>query len=349
MTTGKMLAARFHQAKRPLTLEEVPVPRPGPGQVLVEVKACGLCGSDLHIIKGETFPGQTPITLGHEAAGVVAELGPGSEGWSPGDRLAINCVTSCGLCPNCQRGRDSICHHRRLLGIHLDGALAKYLVAPVRSLVPLPEGVSFEEGAITTDAVATPYHALKARGRLQGGQSVAIIGAGGLGSHAVKLARLMGAAPITAVDINEAVLQRAKRFGADHTINASQDDPLQAMAQISGGAGADLVLECVGSSRSVAWACQMAAVGGRAVIVGLSPQGIDLGEITPFVRKEVSLIGSSAFETKEIKELLNLAASGRLDLSESISGTLPLSEVNQGLERLATGQGDIVRLVVNSF
>jgi 2-desacetyl-2-hydroxyethyl bacteriochlorophyllide A dehydrogenase len=344
-----MTAARFHQAHQPLVLEQVEVPQPGPGEVLLEVQACGLCGSDLHILKGETFTGFTPIIMGHEAAGIVAELGPAVSGWQVGDRVAVNCVMSCGLCFNCQRGRDSICLERKLIGIHVDGALAKYVKVKARSLVPLPDAITFEQGAITTDAVATPYHALKARGGLRSGDSVAIIGAGGLGSHAVKLARIMGAKPVIAVDVSPEVLARARSFGADYVVNAANDDPVEAVAEITKGLGVDLALECVGSARTVTWAVQMTCVGGCAVVVGLSPESIDLGEITPFVRKEVALMGSSAFETKEIKELVDLAAAGRLDLSQSVSGTLSLKEINQGLERLEKNKGDIVRLVVNSF
>ena len=344
-----MTAARFHEAGKPLSLDEVPVPCPGPGEVLVEVKACGLCGSDLHILKGETFTGFTPIILGHEAAGIIEALGPEVAGWQEGDRVAVNCVQSCGLCHNCQQGRDSICLNRKLIGIHIDGALAPYVAVKARTLIKLPESMPFEQGALLTDAVATPYHALSARGELGSGQSAAIFGLGGLGAHAVKLTRLMGAAPIIAVDISDPVLKRAAEFGADHTVNAKTQDPVVAIKELTGGRGVDVALECVGSGLIVRQAMEATAVGGRTVVVGLTPDQLELGEITPFVRSEVAVMGSSAFETKEIEQLMSLVASGRLDVSRSVSGTFSLSQVNEALERLDKNQGDILRLVVNSF
>ncbi|MBW1712246.1 MAG: zinc-binding dehydrogenase, partial [Deltaproteobacteria bacterium] len=277
-----MLAARFYEPNQPLVLEEAPLPRPGSGEVLVEVRACGLCGSDIHIIKGETLTGSRPITLGHEAAGLVAELGPDCGQWQVGDRVAVNCVMSCGLCFNCQRGRDSICLNRRLTGIHLDGALARYVKVKSRSLIALPQEIPFEQGAIATDAVATPYHALTTRGGLRSGQAVAIFGAGGLGAHAIKLARLMGATPIIALDLSKPVLARARRFGADETVNAAQQDPVAIIRELTNGRGVDVALECVGTSKTVRWAVESAAVGGRAVVVGLTPEEIHLGEITNF-------------------------------------------------------------------
>jgi D-arabinose 1-dehydrogenase-like Zn-dependent alcohol dehydrogenase len=344
-----MIAARFSGQGSLLHLEEVPVPRPGPEQVLIEVKACGLCGSDLHIVRGETLTAFAPITLGHEAAGVIAELGPGVQGFRVGDRVAVNCVQSCGFCINCQRGRDSICLNRKLLGIHLDGALAPFMVAKARSLIPLPSHVSFEEGAIATDAVATPYHALKTRAKLTASESLAVFGVGGFGTHAVMLGRLMGASPIIAVDVKRPALDRALSVGADYAINAGDADPVRAIQGLTRGRGVEVGLECVGSGQAVRQCVESVAIGGRAAIVGLGPDPMTLGEITSWVRREVTILGCSAFETKEIEEILNLAAARRLDLSKSVTETLSLEEVNKGLELLDKNPGSILRLVVNSF
>ena len=210
-----MKAVRFYAANQPLRLEKLPVPEIGQGDILVEIKACGVCGSDVHIVKGETFTGKTPIILGHEGAGVIAAVGGGVTEWHEGQRVVIDCVTSCGNCFNCQRGLDSICLSRKLTGIHLDGSLAGYVSVKPRNLIPLPDNISFAIGCLATDAVATPYHALKARAKLQVAESVAIFGLGGLGYHAVKLARAMGAAPIIAVDVSPRALERARGVGAD--------------------------------------------------------------------------------------------------------------------------------------
>lgn len=344
-----MLAARFHAPDRPLILEETTAPRPGHGQVVVDVRACGLCGSDVHIVKGETFTAFRPITLGHEAAGVVAETGSGVDDRQTGDRVAVNCVQTCGVCRHCRSGREAICENRRLIGIHLDGGLAPRVAVNASSLIALPDEVPFETGAIITDAVATPYHALKARAELTSGQSAAIFGVGGLGAHAVMLARLMGAGQVIAVDPSPAALARARKMGADEEIDPSRTDAAAAIREMTNGRGVDVALECVGAAATVSQALAATATGGRTVIVGLSPQSLDLGEITPFVRSEVAVMGSSAFTTGEIAELVDLAAGGRLDLSASVTDTLPLTEVNQGLRRLMDGREAIIRLVVNDF
>ena len=347
--TETKIAARFYAPNKPLVLEEVHVPQIGSEEVLVEVKACGLCGSDIHMFKGETPTGKRPITFGHEIAGVIAKKGESVENWQVGDRVVISCVTSCGYCYNCQRGRDGICVNRVLVGIHVDGGLARYVKIKPRNLVSLPDEIPFEQGALLTDAVATPYHAIKARANLRSGESVAIFGVGGLGVHAVKLARLLGAAPIIALDISDSKLDRAKLSGADEVVNVTDEDPIQAIRSLTKGLGVDVAVECVGSPQTVRWAAEAVAIGGRAVVVGHSPDLMQLMDITGFVRKEVTLMGSSGFELKEINQLTRLTASGRLDLSQSVTENYPLKKVNEALVRLAQGAEDVIRLVINSF
>jgi len=346
---SEMRAARFYCPNMPIKVEQVPVPEIGPGDVLVEVKACGICGSDVHILKGETFPGKTPIILGHEGAGVVSSVGEAILDWKAGDRVVIDCVTSCGNCFNCQRGQDSICLSRQLTGIHLDGALAQFVKVKPRNLIQLPPDIDFETGALATDAVATPYHALKARAVLQGAESVAIFGIGGLGFHAVKLARLMGASPIIAVDISEAALERAGDAGADAVIDAKREDPPDTIRRLTDHRGTDVALECVGRSQTVRWAAQSVRPSGRVVVVGLGPESIQLMGISEFVRGEISLIGSSAFEIKEIKEILFLMHSGRLDIGTSITKTISLDQINEALTALSENPGAYIRIVVNRF
>jgi threonine dehydrogenase-like Zn-dependent dehydrogenase len=163
------------------------------------------------------------------------------------------------------------------------------------------------------------------------------------------LARILGATPIIALDISGSILARARHFGADEVINVLEHDPIQAIKSFTGGKGVDVAIECVGSGKTVRWAAESVVIGGRVVVIGLSPEPVHLMEITQFVRKEVTLMGSSAFEIKEINQLINLVASGRLDLSHSVTETLTLDQVNDGLDRLAQNPGNIIRLVVNAF
>jgi len=346
---SEMKAARFYSPNMPIKVEQVPVPKIGPEDVLVEVKACGICGSDVHIMKGETFPGKTPIILGHEGAGIVCSLGKTVTGWNIGDRVVIDCVTSCGNCYHCQKGQDSICLNRQLTGIHLDGSLAQFIKVKPRNLIRLPENIDFETGSLSTDAVATPYHALKTRARLLSAESIAIFGIGGLGYHAVKLARLMGATPIIAVDVSESALERAKTAGADIIIDAKKENPPDIIRRLTGNLGTDVALECVGHNQTVRWAAESVKTSGRVVIVGLGPESIQLMGITEFVRGEVNLMGSSAFEIKEIKEILSLMQLGRLDLGPSITKTVSLDQINEALTTLSENSGDYIRIVVNRF
>jgi len=345
----EMRAARFYDPNTPIRVEQVPIPEIGPEDVLVEVKACGICGSDVHIMKGETFPGKHPIILGHEGAGVVYAVGEAIVDWKAGDRVVIDCVTSCGNCFNCQRGQDSICLSRQLTGIHLDGALAQFIKVKSRNLIYLPPEIDFVTGSLATDAVATPYHALKARAGLKSAESLVIFGIGGLGFHAVILARLMGATPIIAVDISESALERAKLAGADVVIDAKKEDPPGRIRSLTGQLGTDVALECVGLSQTVRWAAESVRPSGRVVVVGLGPETLQLMGITEFVRGEISLIGSSAFEIKEIKEILALMQSGRIDLGPSITKTVSLDQINDALTALSENSGDHIRIVVNRF
>lgn len=344
---GLMRAARFHGVGHPLTLEEVPIPVPGPGEVLVRVRACGVCGSDIHIVfEGVTPTAYTPITLGHETAGEVAVCGPGVEEFKPGDRVVVCCFLVCGRCLNCLSGNQQVCLERRCLGIQAEGALAEYLVAPAANLVPLPERVPFAQGAIITDAVATPFHALMAVGGLRPGETVAVFGCGGLGIHGVQLARLGGAAKVIAVDVRPAVLQRALAVGADLAIDASRQEVVPAVLKATGGLGVDLAVELVGRRQTIAQAVECLRVGGRAAVAGLGPEPITTLPPTAFVRREAKLLGSYGFTVNEIATLVELVASGRLDLSGSISLTLPLALVNDALSILHEKQGDPVRILV---
>ncbi|MBI5583027.1 MAG: zinc-binding dehydrogenase [Deltaproteobacteria bacterium] len=342
-----MKAARFYQVGQPLVIEEVLQPQPGPGEVLIRVKACGICGSDLHIVyEGVTPTAFQPIILGHEFSGVVAACGPGVSGWQEGDRAAVNCIVSCGRCRNCRAGREQICLERRLLGIHLNGGLAEFAVVPAENLVALPAGIPFDQGAILTDAVATPYHALTRRGRLVRGETVAVIGCGGLGLHAVQLARVLGAGLVVGLDVSETALDRARARGADRVIRNDQGDPAAALREATGGEGVDLAIECHGRPETIALAVAGLRIGGRAVIVGLGAEPIACLPPTEFVRREIELLGSYAFTTREIAELVELVAGGQLNLAASVSRRISLEEINPGLEGLHKKIGHPIRIVV---
>jgi len=342
-----MKAALFYGVGQPLVVEEVPSPRPARGEVLLRVRACGICGSDIHIAyEGITPTSFQPIILGHEFSGEIAEIGEGVDTWKVGDRVAASCIVSCGKCINCLSGNQQLCLKRRLLGVHLNGGLAEFTRAPSENLIRLPDKIPYEEGAILTDAVATPYRAITRRGRLVPGESVAVIGCGGLGIHTVQLARIFGAALVIGVDVSSVALDRAMDRGADLVCRSDREDPVAFIQKATGGLGADLVIECVGRQETIAMAVMSLKAGGRAVVVGLGSEKITTLPPTEFVRREVELKGSYAFTVREIAELVQLVASGRLDISKSVSRTIALDEINEGLEALHKKIDDPIRIVV---
>ncbi len=341
-----MKAMRFYEKEKPLVMEDIPIPEIGPDDVLLDVKACGICGSDIHILEGVTPTGFLPITMGHEMSGVIAELGANVKGWKAGDRVCVDCIISCGTCFNCLTGRESVCFTKRLLGIHENGGMAEYCCVPARNLIALPDNVPFDIGAIITDAVATPYHALVKIGQFKLGQSIAVFGVGGLGCQAVQLAALAGASKIIAVDVNPAVLERAKKLGADHVINSKETDPVTAILELTGGTGVDLAGEFIGLAKTIDQAVRCVRIGGRAVLVGLGPENICTLPPTLFVRQEREILGSYSFERTEIQTLVQLASSGRLDLSGAVTERLPLEEANTALDHLWKKIGNPIRIVI---
>lgn len=340
-----MLAARLIKAGLPLSIDEVPVPEPAPDEVLVKVGACGLCGTDLHLaVAGDIPVERTPITLGHEGAGTVAALGRDVRGLREGDRVVLFPAASCGACRFCLQGRESLCEASKVYGMARDGALAEYVAAPARCSIALPAAVPFDIGAIVTDGVSTPFHALRSRGALRAGETVAVVGCGGLGTHAIMLARLMGAACVVAIDVDAEALARARALGADLTVNPDEEDAAKAVRKRLGGV--DLALEFVGMPQTVELALRVLGKGGRAVVVGVGAGRATLPPLLAFVGREQAVIGSFGMDRCDIVDLFALIAAGRLDLTQSISARYPLPQADAALRHLASKQSGVVRVVV---
>ncbi len=339
-----MKAARFHAPGEPLKIEELPDPQPGRSQVVVNVEACGICGSDVHFWEGHAPVARTPITLGHEPAGTIEEVGEDVDGIEPGQRVVVRAGSSCRRCAACRAGQDGLCERSQVLGMHIDGGLAEQLLVNASEVLPVPDAVPLDQAAIIGDAVATPYHALVERGGLCPGETVAVFGCGGLGYHAIRIARLAGAATIIAVDVRTAALERAASAGADATVNASEERASRCIRELTGGV--DLAIECIGRAESIGEAVKSLRRGGRAVVVGMGPEAIALPPPNVFTWSEYSLIGSFGSSAATAELLLAMAASGRLDLSQSITERLPLEDVNRGLELLRSPESDVVRIVV---
>jgi D-arabinose 1-dehydrogenase-like Zn-dependent alcohol dehydrogenase len=347
LAIATMRAARFDSRTRQLNLESTPVPEPGPGEVLVRVHACGICLSDVHLVDGTIPPTLDKVTPGHEVAGTVAETGPGVSYWQNGMRVSIEAGKPCGTCIECRKGNVSTCLNPLAMGSMFDGGWAEFIAVPAACLIELPDHLPFEQAAILADAVATPYAGLTATGRLRPAESVGLWGVGGLGVHAIQTARLVGAAPIIALDPNPAARERALSFGADEALDPRTVDVQAEIQRLTNGRGLDLAVDLVGANSVLAQAESCLALNGRVVMVGLSPDPVQLsGPGLMFGVRAHSLLGHMGYTKRNLEEVIRLVAAGRLDVSRSVSEVLPLEDVAIGIHKLTTKQGNPIRLVV---
>jgi len=340
-----MKSVRLTAVGSPLEEQGIEIPVVGLNNVLIRVRAAGVCHSDAHYRGGVSSVGRLPITLGHEVAGVIEEAGEGVKSFKPGDRVCVHYLVTCGTCSFCQSGNEQFCAAAEMIGKHRDGGYAEFIALPERSVFRLPEEISFEEGAILMCSSATSLHALN-KARLRAGETVAIFGAGGLGVSAIQLARHLGAEKVFAVDINPEKLRLAAQFGAV-SMDASARDPVEHLLEMTSGAGVDVALELVGLPLTMRQAVQSLGKLGRAALVGLTQESFEIAPYSELLNKEAEIIGVSDHLASEIPLLLDLARIRKLDLSHGIIRTIPLqaATVNAALDNLENF-GDDVRVVI---
>ena len=341
-----MRAERFHAETKSVVLEDIAIPAPGPGEVLVKVAFCGICHSDLSLING-TFPAQRPVvTQGHEASGTIAALGAGVTGWAEGDRVVVAAGRPCQNCPNCRRGDLANCLRMQLMAFAYDGAWAEYTVAQVIGLTRVPDNVPLEQAAILADAVSTPFGAVVRTGKVVIGESVGVWGVGGIGTHIVQLARLVGASPIIAVDIKAAVRARAVELGADYAFDSGDPDLMAKINEVTGGRKLDVAFDAVGLKATFEQALEALTVGGRLVAVGMSDQCPTVGPTSMFGLTRKQVLGHLGYQNADIETLARLVSLGRLDLSRSISLIIALEDICDGIEMLERSDGNPIRILV---
>lgn len=362
-----MGASRPYADSRPLTIETVTLDPPGPGEVQVRIRAAGLCHSDLSVINGDR-PRPLPMALGHEAAGEVEVLGEGVDDLAVGDHVVMVFMPSCGHCAPCAEGRPALCEpgaaangrgvlltgaHRlhtegETLNHHLGcSAFAERAVVSRRSLVRIDPALPFDQAALFGCAVLTGVGAVVNTAGIRPGQSVVVVGLGGVGLASVLGALACGASPVVAVDLSEEKLALARTLGPVHTVNAADADAVDQVRAHTNG-GAEIAIEMAGSARALEAAWKMTRRGGTTVTAGLPPPDAVLPvNIVGLVAEERTLKGSyigTCVPSRDLPRYVALFREGRLPVDRLMSGTLTLDQVNEGFDRLA--EGSVARLVV---
>ncbi|WP_423464439.1 zinc-dependent alcohol dehydrogenase [Promicromonospora sp. MS192] len=327
-----MKAAVVTDFTAPLQVMDVPVPEPGPGQVLVRIETSGLCHTDIHAAHGDwPVKPHPPFVPGHEGVGRIERLGEGVHGRSPGQRVAIAWLGSaCGECRYCISGRETLCEKQANSGYSVNGAFAEYAVVPAAFATPVPDDVSSLDAAPLTCAGVTTYKAIRVAG-VAPAETVAIFGVGGLGHLALQYARIAGAFTV-AVDLEDHKLDLAARLGADHVVNAAREDPAQAIQRLG---GADVAVALAASPASFDQAFASLRRGGRLVCVALPAHGTIQLPIFDTVLKGISVIGSIVGTRNDLADVFALHAAGR---TEVVATERKLDEVNESMTDVLAGR-----------
>ncbi len=298
------------------------------------VRNVGICGTDLKIRAGRLGLDVLPLIMGHEVAGEVAEAGSEVQGFAPGDRVTVSFYVTCGRCQFCREGRDTLCLQVRQHGFNVGGGLADYIRTPGVNLCKVPDNVPLDQACILADAVATSYHAVTKRARIRPGNTVAIVGVGGVGLHALQMARLAGGWTI-AVDINEARLELAQELGAHAVVDAREGPFHEAVKRLTGGEGVDVVMEFVANQDTLVSSYSSLKRAGRLVFVGYTPE-LPLSVMPrSLVWSELEVMGSRASTKQELKETMDLVSQGRI--RPVVDRVFSLEDVESAFDALRQG------------
>lgn len=334
-----MRAARFHGTDEGLVIEDVPKPSVRPSDVLVEVEACGLCHSDLHLMAGD-YPIPTPRTLGHETAGTIAETGDGVDHLNEGMSVIVYGGWGCGHCRVCTHGEDQLCNLMDWEGIGTDGGFADYLRVPdSRYVLPIGD-LDPERAAPLTDAALTPYRAVqKARDHLTPADTLVLIGIGGLGQYGVQYAAMTGA-QVVAVDVDTQKLTLAEHLGADITIDATEESVPSAIRSVTNGGGANVGIDCVSSDETLQWCSNALTTQGHLFIIGLGDGEFGVS-FNPLLGSELTVSTVHWGGINELRDVIALAQDDRLDIGVETTNFEELTDTFEQLER-----GEIERRAV---
>lgn len=333
-------------------VRQVPVPTPGPNEVLARVRAVSICGTDAHLLHGDYpgfWPPSFPFIPGHEWAGEIAALGPGAEryGWRVGERVAGTSHDACGVCQKCVEGRYNLCENYGREGLHrqyghnYQGADATYVVHGVKCIFKLPDGLTFEDGALI-DPASIALHVAN-RGGVAPGDTVAITGAGAIGLLSGDAARARGAGRVILIEPMPARLAKAAELGFE-TVDPAAGDPVKAVRELTGGLGADVALECAGVPDAVTWALGLLRRGGRCAMVGIPTRGVELA-LQRLVLDELELVGCRA-TAGEMRRVMPLVEQGRIRVREIVTHRFPLADYAQAIATFNDPASGAIKIIV---
>lgn len=341
------MKALVHTRPNTFELQDYDIPELSEDEVLVQVEAVGICGSDVHGMTGKTGRRIPPIVMGHEASGTIQELGSSVQRYRKGDRVTFDSTIYCDRCSYCMAGRANLCESRVVLGVSCDeyrrhGAMAEYVAVPQAVLAKMPDGMTFHQAAMV-EPVSIAYHGV-ARARVSLNATAAIVGCGIIGLFVLQVARLAGFGRIIAVDIDDRKLQKARELGADVLINCANQDTRQEIERHLDGAGVDVSFEAVGLSASVGTALSAVKRGGQVVLIGNWAPEISL-PLQVVVTGEIDVLGSCA-SNRDFPDCVDLIASGRVDVDGLISATAPLEEGGRWFQTLLEAREPLYKVIL---
>lgn len=331
-----------------LELADMPQPEPGPGEVLIRVAACGICGSDVHGYDGASGRRIPPIVMGHEAAGIVTATGSGTSRFKPGDRVTFDSTVYCGECAFCRAGQVNLCDNRQVIGVSCsdyrrNGAFAEYIAVPERILYSLPNSMSFPEAAML-EAVSVALHAVRVS-QATPGQSALVIGAGMIGLLTLQAAHAAGCRPVLIADIDATRLELARQLGADDTLHLSGSELASAVLARTGGFGADQVFEAVGRTETIASAIDSVRKGGTVTLIGNIIPEVKI-HLQKVVSREIRLQGTAA-SAGEYPQAIELISSGKITVKPLITAVAPLEDGPRWFQRLYSHEPNLMKIVLS--
>lgn len=343
-----MKAAVIRDNPRRISIEDMPVPEYGDDEALVQVKAVGLCGSDVHGFLDEKSRGRVAgLVMGHEPSGVVAAVGRNVSSFKKGDRVVIDPQFSCEECYACKHAWYNICENGGIIGSSLrgfrNGAMAEYVVVPGKNLHRLPDELSFEEGALI-EPIANAVHAVNRVG-ISIGDNVAVMGAGTIGLCMIQAAKAAGAGKVAAIDVSDFHLDMAKKLGADYLVNSRDADPIEEVKKLFGGIGADVAIEAVGIGETYRQACLMTRKRGRIVFFGAAKETASEFWLYPILHRELNLFGCTGFDV-ETDIALEMIRAGKLSVKPLITHKFSILDTGKAIDTAVKDSASVLKVVL---